>query len=342
MRKLLLSTTALIAAGAISSAVAADVSITGSYKFEYQDHDTGKTVAGQSGDRMYHDQSITMKFVNKTDSGLTIGMHSTLTSEGDSGANADGFDEHALKISGGFGSVTLGADDGVGDQLTRTAHDIGVSSAHLHGDFTADAFKPATATGLGTMDADLAIDVNDEAAITYILPKMGGLTAGVTIADKGDQAGQNADETSFAAKYDFDAGEVKGSLHYGQMSMDAATSTGVALDANSMAIDITMGDLRAVYAVGEMDRNATVKTEVTDFGVKYNLGNGVEMSAIQTEVKENIGGETLDVTSVAARYTIASGLTAAVTYHDYDYAIGTTSETADDGSMTVFSINAKF
>jgi len=339
MRKLLLTTTALFAAGAISSAVVADVSITGSYKFEYQNNDSGITTAGASGDRMYHDQSITMKFENKTDSGLTIGMHSTLTSEGDAASGDMTADEHALKISGGFGTLILGADDGIGDQLTRTAHDIGVSSAHLHGDIAA---MYSSTGNLATRDADLASDVNDEAAVTYILPKFGGLTVGVTIADGGDAATENDDETVFAAKYDFDAGEIKGSLHYGQMSKDATTSTGVALDASSMAIDITMGDIRAVYAVGETDVTAAIQTEVTDFGVAYNLGNGVELSAIQTEVKENTGGETLDITSIAARYTIASGLTASITYHDYDYAIGDSSETADDGSATIFGINASF
>ena len=43
MRKLLLSTTALIAAGAINAANA-DVSISGDYTFSYQDYDTGLTV----------------------------------------------------------------------------------------------------------------------------------------------------------------------------------------------------------------------------------------------------------------------------------------------------------
>ena len=343
MRKLLLTTTALIAAGAISSASLADVSISGSYKFEYQDYDSGITTAGAYGDEMYSESSVTMKFSQKTDSGLTVGMHTTLTSEG-TGVSGDAqYDEHALTISGGFGKIQVGADDGVGDQLTRSAHDIGVSSAHLHGDI--NSFHRTTTAGGGNLkddNADLRDDIDDESNITYILPKIGGLTAGISIADKGDKAGENNDETVFAAKYDFESNGVKGSLHYGQIKVDAATSTGAALDGSTMAIDLTMGNIRAVYATSETDVNATVTTEITDFGIQYNFGNGVEMSAIQTEVKENTGGETLDVTSIAARYTIASGLTASITYHDYDYAIGDSSETADDGSATIFGINASF
>ncbi|MDB9915905.1 porin [Alphaproteobacteria bacterium] len=342
MRKLLLSTTALIAAGAISSAAVADVSISGSYKFSYQDYDSGITTAGESGDRMYSEQNIVMSFSNKTDSGLNITMLAVLNAEGDGNSDATTlWEDHNLSISGGFGKLQLGSDDGAGDQLTRTAHDISASPDALHGDI--ENFHNTAGTGnLKDDNADLRDDIDDEANITYILPKMGGLTLGASFRDAGNMAGENNDETSFAAKYDFDAGEVKGSIHYGQHESDGATAVATSLDGNTMAIDLTMGAIRAVYATSETDVDATVTTEITDFGVQYKMANGMVVSAIQTEVKENTGGETLDVTSVAASYTIASGLNASLTYHDYDYAVGTSNETADDGSATIVSITASF
>jgi len=66
------------------------------------------------------------------------------------------------------------------------------------------------------------------------------------------------------------------------------------------------------------------------------------LAAVQTEVTENTGGETLDVTSVSATYTIASGLTAYLTYHDYDYDNGSSAASDDDGSATMLSIKATF
>jgi hypothetical protein len=343
MRKLLLSTTALIAASAISSAAVADVSISGNYKFSYQDYDSGITTVGESGDRFYSEQNVKMSFTNKTDSGLTISMHTVINTEGDGTSGGGTFqnDEHALKIKGGFGTLQLGSDDGAGDQLTRTAHDISASPDALHGDI--EAFHNTAGTGnLKDDNADLRNDIDDEANVTYILPKMGGLTAGVSFADRGNAAAQNNDATTLAAKYDFDAGEVKGSIHYGQISEDGTSAAADSIDGNTMAVDLTMGNIRAVYATSETDVSATVTTEITDYGIQYKMANGMVVSAIQTEVKENTGGETLDVTSVAAKYTIASGLTASVTYHDYDYAIGDSNETADDGSATIFSINASF
>ena len=40
------------------------------------------------------------------------------------GGNEDESNESSFSIAGGFGKIILGADDGAGDQLTRTAHDL--------------------------------------------------------------------------------------------------------------------------------------------------------------------------------------------------------------------------
>ena len=67
-----------------------------------------------------------------------------------------------------------------------------------------------------------------------------------------------------------------------------------------------------------------------------------DRSAVGTQVEENTGGETSDITTVSAKYNLAAGLDAYFTYHDYDYAVGTSGETADDGSKTYITIKASF
>jgi hypothetical protein len=342
MRKLLLTTTALVAAGAISTAAtASDFSISGDFKFSYDERDSGIAVTGQSGDRMYTEQNINFNWVNKTDSGLEISMHAALNSEGAGGTETIGSEEQAIKIKGGFGTIQLGNDDGAGDQLTRTAHDIFGTPDALHGDLP--AFHRSAGNGnLADDNADLNHDIDDEANITYILPKMGGLTVGASYKDAGSANDANNDETEVAAKFEFTAGEVNGAIHYGQNSMDGANVGDTSLDASSMGIDVSMGNIRAVFAQAQRDVTATVETEITDFGVSYKVSDALSMAVVMTEVTENTGGESLDVTSVGATYTIASGLTASLSYHDYDYKEGTSSETADDGSNTTLSIVASF
>ena len=333
MRKLLLGTTALAAAGAFSASVAlAQPSIKGGYEFTYQSQDSGIASSGSSFDQFTRDVDVTFGFTNKTDSGLTIGMHINMD-----GGNED---ESNISIAGGFGKIILGADDGAGDQLTRTAHDL-VGPDALN-DGGGAVIRSAGNGNLADDNADLIVDINDANAITYILPSMGGLTIGASYLDAGTGTGDNADMTVVAGKYDFESGAVKGSIHYGVNNIGGATAGAGSRNSNSMALDISTGPFRAVIAKAESDVTTAISTEVTDYGVQYNVGNGLTLSAVGTQIEENTGGETSDVTTVAAKYNIASGLDAYLTYHDYDYKAGSSNETNDDGSWTSVTIKASF
>ena len=331
MRKLLLGSTALAAATTLATNVAlADVSVSGGYEFTYKSQDSGIASAGSSFDEFTNDSDVTFSFTNKTDSGLTIGMHVVM----ENGAE----DESNMTISGGFGKLQLGADDGAGDQLTRTAHDL------VGPDALNDGGGAVLGSGnLADDNADLIHDVNDQNAITYILPSMGGLTIGASYKDAGAGTANNDDETVVAAKYAFESGAVKGTLHYGSNNIGGTTAGAGSLNSTSMAIDVSTGPFRAVIAKAETDVDTTVTTEVTDYGVQYNVGNGLTLAAVGTQIEENTGGESSDVTTVSAKYNIASGLDAYITYHDYDYEDGTTATTADDdGSWTQVTLKATF
>ena len=337
MRKLLLGTTAIAAAATLSTNVAlADVSISGGMEFTYKSQDSGNATTGASQDSFVTDNDVAISFSNKTDSGLTIFMVSKI--EQISGIASD---EAYMGVKGGFGTLTFGQDDGAGDQLTRTAHDLVGPDALNDGGGGVLGAK-ASDGNLSDDNADLIDDVNDENAITYIFPTMGGLTVGATYKDAGSGASDNADETVIAAKYAFESGAVKGSIHYGNNNISGATAGAASTNSDSMAIDVSTGPIRAVIAKAEDEVSSTVTTEVTDYGIQYNVGNGLTLAVVGTQVEENTGGETSDITTVSAKYNIASGLDAYVTYHDYDYKAGSSSETSDDGSWTQITLKAKF
>ena len=348
MRKLLLSTTALMTAAALStSAAIADVSISGMMEFTYQSIDPGTSVTGASNDRFHSDQEINIKSSTKTDSGLEIGVVLTMQAAGEDASATTAFDaqENYMYVKGGFGTLQLGGNDGAGDQLTRTAHDLLGPDALNDG---APSFHSRGGTAAGGMNladdnADLMNDIDDENNITYILPKMGGLTVGVSYKDAGAGAAENADETVVAAKYDFTSGAVKGSIHAGHNSISGASAGDGSMNSQSLGIDISSGPFRAVIAKASTDVSTTIETSVTDYGIQYNVGNGIVLSAVGTQIDENTGGETLDVTSLSVKYNIASGLDAYLTYHDYDYKVGTsTGTTADDGTSTNLTIKTTF
>jgi hypothetical protein len=340
MRKLLLGTTALAAATTLSANVAlADVTISGSMEFTYSSQDSGIASVGSSFDNFTTDNDVAIKFENKTDSGLTIFMFQKLETDSTAGS-ALGSDEAYMGISGGFGTVTFGQDDGAGDQLTRTAHDLVGPDALNDGGGT--VLQSAGTGNLADDNADLIDDINDENAITYILPTMGGLTIGASYKDAGSTTALNGDETVVAMRYAFESGAVKGTLHYGNNNISGATSGAASTNSESMAIDVSSGPIRAVIAKAEDEVTSAITTEVTDYGVQYNVGNGLTLAAVGTTIEENTGGETADVTTVSAKYNIASGLDAYLTYHDYDYKAGSSNETNDDGSWTQVTIVASF
>ena len=202
MRKLLLGTTALAAAATLSANVAlADVTITGGMEFTYEDHDPGTSVNGASNDDFNSDQNVVIKFESKTDSGLTIGMVQNIESIGEERVSTAISDENYIYIKGGFGTLELGNNDGAGDQLTRTAHDLVGPDALSDNGGGMNGLAGATPVNDELVDdnADLILDINDQNNITYILPTMGGLTIGASYADGGQGATENDDITTFGA-----------------------------------------------------------------------------------------------------------------------------------------------
>ena len=343
MKNKLLSTTALIGlVSFISSPVLADVSITGGMEFTYTSQDKGDAaVTGASDDYFSSDQDVLIAFTNKTENGLTVGMYASMDASGANDAStssAFSMDETYITVEGGFGLIQLGGKEGVGEQFTPTASDlIGPDGT----DDNAPTFYSSTGS-LGTQQASLINAIDDENNITYILPKMGGLTIGASYKDAGAGAAENADETVIAAKYEFTSGTVKGSLHYANNSISGATAGAGSINSSAMGITLLSGPVTFIYAHAEDDQSTTIETEADDYGISYQVNDALTLAVTGTEITESTGGESLDVTSVALNYNITSGLDAYLTYHDYDYKAGTSGATSDDGSATAITLAATF
>ena len=322
-----------------SYVVNAEVSISGSYQFHYIDQDVGDAaVTGASNDYFQNDQKINLTFSNKTESGIDITMNQTLRSNGTGASGTVESDGHSLTLEGDFGYIGLGATAGIGDELTPTAADlIGPGST----DSKSPQFYSSTGS-LTSQQASLINIIDNENNITYKVSPVTGLTVGVSYKDAGSGSSANDDETVFAGAYEFTSGDVSGTFAYASNSIDGATVGATGLDSSAMGITIATGPLTFIYADAEDDQSASVKTEATDFGVSYNVRDSLTLAVAQTEIKESSGGETLDVTSISSKYTIANGLDAYITYHDYDYKNGSSGATSDDGSATIFSIEATF
>jgi len=324
MRKLLLGTTAIAAAATLTAnAALADVSISGAYEFYYQSRSSnqGNTVDGTSTDT---DSEIKVTFSNQTDSGLSLSFVSELgTDEGDTP------DEASLSISGGFGRLVLGENDGVGDNYGIAATDL--------------IAEEAQATGVDSLTltkADIAGLGADNPKIAYHLPAMGGLTAGLSHTNSGPAGA--SDTTQYGAQYAMSAGGA--AITLGGATGTTEVSNATDIDSQNMGVKIVSGATSVIISQAKYEAANTDET-ATGAAISFKVSDAMTIGAHTTEVDDDTSNEEYTNSGAEIQYTIASGLTAVVGVEDYDYKIGTgagAGTTADSGTVSRLTIKAAF
>jgi hypothetical protein len=330
MRKLLLGTTALAAAATLSAnAALADVSISGATEWHYINH--GSQDATLDGDSFSQDSEIAFKFTNKTDSGLTIAY----TVEMESDAGAGGIDEGSFTISGGFGSIMLGQNDGVATSYAIEAEDA-----------TAEESAGNMASATIRTDTDISLDETDNNKIAYTLPAMGGFKAGISFEDSGagSAAANKADITAIGASFTTEAAGSTVTIGAATVTQEQSGST-PDVDAQNIGVKIASGGA-TFYLAQSVNESSDEDITAQGFGASYDLGNGLTVAGFTMTAEDDLdAGEEYTANSVEASYSIASGLAAVLNVTNYDYKAGINndnSEAADDGIIIKLVIKASF
>ena len=323
MRKLLLGTTALAAAATLTAnAALADVSISGGAEWKYSSRSSN--VNANDGTAMASDNTMTIKFTNKTDSGLDITYMVDFDTDAGDGS-ALGTDENSITIAGGFGKVVLGMDDDAGD-----AYNIDES------DLIAEDDAPAAASA--TIGTSSSISSDDAMKVAYHLPAMGGLTAGISHTDRGAAGG--TDTTSYGAKYAMEAAGASITLGYAVVNDENATQD---VDMENMGMKIVSGDISMIISQGGSESN---DEDIHNVGasISYKMPNGMTVGAYTFKSEDDLdAGEEYSRSGAEVQYTIASGLTAVINVDDYDYKNGSSdAAAADSGTNTKLTIKAAF
>jgi len=328
MRKLLLTSSALVAAASISSYAVADVSVTGAFEWKYKQQAADQTT--QDGDSFGQDNEVVISFSNKTDSGLTIGGKLEI----DADANAQ--DESVLTISGGFGTFRLGQEDSIHETFGITEVDLIDEEGDGRYNNTS---TNASASISGNAGEQGSTDTNK---IAYITPDMGGFKAGYSLEDSGDDA--TTDMTAIGASYTMPLASGSLVVKYNQSTKDGATD----IDTTNMGAQFTMGAMSLIVSSMTKEQGTTNDEEGTGFAIKYDMGGGLTLAASATEVEDTgttAAGENEKYTANIgeAVYTVAPGLKAKVTYTDYEYKDGGTANLGDDsGQITQLTLSASF
>jgi len=328
MRKLLLTSSALVAAASISSYAVADVSVTGEFEWKYIQQAADQTT--KDGDDFSMDNEIVISFSNKTDSGLTIGGKMELGNYADDSANTTAvIDESVLTISGGFGTFRLGSEDSIHETFGVTEVDL--IDEEGNGRFTNNSIS-------GNAGEQGSTDTNK---IAYITPSMGGFKAGISVEDSGSGT-MASDMTAMGASYTMPLANGSLLVEYNQSTKDGTTD----IDTTNMGATYTMGAMSIIIASMTKEQGTTNDEEGTGFAIKYDMGGGMTIAASTTEVEDTAttsGGENEKYTANIGEvvYTVAPGLKAKVTYTDYEYKDG--GATGDDsGQITQLTLTAAF
>ena len=329
MRKILLGTTALAAAATLSAnAALADVSIGGYYEWVYQSRSS--TVAANDGTSMGVESEIKVTFSNKTDSGLDIKMAVEMQTDDDDTV----IDESSLSIAGGFGRFVLGSDDNAADNYAIDAEDV-----------VSEEIQATGTTTLSLTDTDLET-TGDANKITYHIPAMGGLKAGISYTDSGTDSTTGAqDSVEMGAQYTMSAGGASITLGVATANTEQVSGT-VDTESSNIGVSVTSGNITAKIAQSSYE--ATNKDEEANgVGVKFKISDALSLGAYTIKVEDSTGttDEEYSNTGAEVTYTIASGLTAYLNISDYDYKTGTgtgAGTTADNGTVSKLTIKAVF
>jgi len=327
MRKLLLGTTALAAAATISAnAALADVSISGSYEFKYLSRSSNDT--NVDGTSFAHgDNDLIINFTSKTDSGLDLTYRYDVGAIGADGGNMAG-DENSLTIAGGFGKVVLGTDDDAADSYNIDEMDL-------------IAEEPTAGTTDSTIRRNSAISSSDAMKVSYHLPAIGGLTAGVSHADSGPAGA--SDIASYGAKYSMDAAGASITLGYATKTTEDATQD---KDDTNMGLKVVSGDISLIISQGQYEADDE-DIESQGAAISYKMPNGMTVGAFtfKSEDDQDVGEE-YSAAGAEVQYSIASGLTAVITVVDYDYKVTATNHeatpVADSGTMSQLTLKTSF
>lgn len=224
MKKVLLGTAAVcgLAVAATPAHAELDLNLGGFMKgyafYTNQDDDGGAAVADSRELDIIRQTEIHATGETTLDNGLTVGFHTEMEADGNSGAGGDGFEveESYAYFSGGWGRVNFGAEDGASYllQVAAPSADSNIDGIRQYVNpvnYTTTQTVIAGVSGLSALDESGArggFDYDQDVTgkddkVTYLSPILNGFQLGMSytpdVADAADEDALNTDDVQGAA-----------------------------------------------------------------------------------------------------------------------------------------------
>ena len=293
MRKILLTTTALVALGGVSAA-SADISISGSASYNYTTGTGGSFTTDDSG--MHTQVDFGIAAATTFDNGLTATAGVDFDESSTQGNSVDG-DDAGWTLSGDWGKIAFGgyAEAAFGAMAIDVTADEGDGFTHV----------ATNALDYGNiMPGDEHIDHAD---ISLTLPTVNGVTVMLGAAD--------ANDASMAGvSYAMTAGDVGVTVAYAQSSSSAANS-----DDSQIAAKVSAGNATVTVISG-----ASGLFNNSGVGATYAVSDALTIQAYSgtTDHDTDTDYEVKD-TGIGLTYTVTPGMSISITTNDYSGKGGT-------------------
>jgi hypothetical protein len=326
MRKVLFATTALATAASAVAIANADVSISGAQEWRYLSISDDVTTRSSDTD-FTADTDVTISFTTTSDSGLTMSLSSALN---------EGTSSMTSSISGDFGTISVVE----GDSSAHAAGSYDVTSVGIaggHGDvgYALVTSGNASVTAVEIDEAQID-DTSSGAVIMYHSPTYGGFSFGVGTS----HLTMSDDNTSMSmgAKYSGSMGDVSYTIGYATYDGVGANTKGNHIGANVSWDAITFG-----VGSSSNETSASSKKETLSYSVNYAVSDDLTVN-IGRSNSENKMGTAADLeasnTTIGVAYSVAPGLTAALSSHSFEYKSGGSVD--NDGQVVQAEIKMSF
>jgi len=335
MRKVLLTTTALVALGGVSAASALEIS--GFQRFIYSSwDDTAAEAAGENDSELVQYFRIQFDHAITTDSGLDISMRSRYNNIQ---AATESYEN--ISIGGDFGKFSVGNMDNPGFNMTT-----GLLNAGKYVDDIDQTFVSGTAgTNLSGAVAGGQLDEAGSYAVSYTFPSVAGFTAQIAQADSGTTS--EADTREFGVMYQTTAGNTGITVSYISSKADSSDgATDDETDHSEMSLVAANGPFTLRYGTSNNETIGTdgvtdIDREANEASLEYQVSDALVAAFINLNSKDGMddtNNTNVDQNIFAARYTMAPGVLVYASYADFDYE----GATANSGSQTNIGLRVNF
>ena len=341
MKRILLGSTAIVAAGMIASVPTADAASkmklgVGGYMEQWFGFTSGDDGVAQdySGFSTVSDGEIHFKGKTKLDNGITVGVNVQLEAQ----QGGDQIDEQYMEVSGGFGKIIIGDENSAMYKMHYAPSDYGIGMnsgdntawnkpvADAEGDSISMGSHYRSPFGATYIEPNA---VNDSAKISYFTPRVSGFQLGLSYAPDGSQDNNglpnrdavNSDYVMVGANFVQKMGGMSVGISGGYGTVTDAADGADEPEATSVGVTVGMGGVSAGVSYANFSDHGNNDQEGINAGVAYSSGPmGVSLAYYHGEKDGNNGSATTldgqaerDVIHLSAKYAMGPGVTFAGT-----------------------------